>query len=82
MEISATELRQKLYRILDLVAERGEVITIFRKGKKIRIALDRNQKGKRSDRLIPHDTIVGDVDTLHQERPWEWKEENNLHGVS
>ncbi|MBP7495421.1 MAG: type II toxin-antitoxin system prevent-host-death family antitoxin [Spirochaetales bacterium] len=34
MEISATELRQNLYMILDRVAEHGEEVVICRKGKK------------------------------------------------
>ncbi len=79
MEISATELRQKLYRILDLVAQEGKVVTIRRKGKKIKIVLE--EEKKRSDRLTLHDTIIGDPETLPSESTWEWNEERNLHGV-
>jgi len=84
VEISATEFRQNLYRLLDQVAEgRGEVL-INRKGKKIRLVVEGSKK--RSDRLIPHDTLIGDprdlLDPDFFKTPWEWKEERNLEGLS
>jgi prevent-host-death family protein len=79
MEITATELRNNLYKILDRVLENGEEITIRRKGKKIRM-IDASPK-RRSDRLVPHDTIVGDPEELVSLKVWEWNEERNLEGL-
>ncbi len=80
MEISATELRQNLYKILDRVAEHGEEVVIRRKGKKIKISLE--FVGKRSDRLIPHNTVVGNPEDFSLlEAPWEWNEEKNLDTI-
>lgn len=81
MEVTATELRQNLYKILDRVAEGGEEVTIRRKGKKIRLIAAVPKK--RSDRLVPHDTIIGDPDDPDFfNTPWEWNEERNLEGLS
>ncbi len=63
MALSATRLRQDVYRILDEVLETGAPVEVVRKGRVLRIVPD-EQPG-RFDRLVPHpDYIVGDPDDL------------------
>lgn len=63
MAVSASELRQNIYRLLDEVLETGQPIEIERKGRRLRIsALEAPGK---LDRLVPHpDALVGDPDDL------------------
>lgn len=60
MKVTATELRQNLYRIIDTVLETGEPVEITRKGGTVRIVADR--KTSIWDRLEVHDVVVGDVE--------------------
>ena len=57
MKVSATELRQNLYRIIDAVLETGESVEIARKGGSVRIVPDK--KVTIWDRLEVHDVIRG-----------------------
>lgn len=63
MKVSATELRQNLYRIIDSVLETGEVVEIERKGGTVRIVPDK--RGSIWNRLEVHDVIRGEI-----EGPW------------
>jgi prevent-host-death family protein len=77
MHISATELRQNLYRIIDLVLETGETVEITRKGGTVRIVPER--RSSIWDRLEVHDVVVGDI-----ESPWEaiWDGEPDVDSPS
>ena len=59
MKLTATELRQNLYKILDRVAETGERVEIPRKSGTVRISTDR--PGSIWDRLEVYDVIAGDL---------------------
>jgi antitoxin (DNA-binding transcriptional repressor) of toxin-antitoxin stability system len=73
MKVSATELRQNLYRIIDTVLETGESVEIARKGGSVRIVPDRTVTIW--DRLEVHDVIRGEIDG-----PWDgiWDGEPDL----
>ncbi len=60
MKVSATELRQNLYRIIDTVIATGETIEVERKHGTVRIV----PEVKRSiwDSLEVHDVVVGDIE--------------------
>lgn len=60
MKVSATELRQNLYRIIDSVIATGEAVEVERKHGTVRIVPEK----KRSiwDSLEVHDVVAGDVE--------------------
>lgn len=60
MKLSATELRQNLYRIIDTVIATGETVEVERKHGTVRIVPEH----KRSiwDSLEVHDVVAGDVE--------------------
>ncbi|MFP4012436.1 MAG: hypothetical protein ACLFUM_12100 [Spirochaetaceae bacterium] len=60
MKVTATELRQNLYRILDTVLETGEPVEVARKDGTVRIVPDK--KTTIWDRLEVHDVIAGDIE--------------------
>ncbi len=63
MAMSASELRQNIYNLLDEVLETGIPLEIERKGKKLRIVPE--EPRSKLDRLVPHPGyIVGDPDDL------------------
>ncbi|MEO6259774.1 MAG: type II toxin-antitoxin system Phd/YefM family antitoxin [Thermoanaerobaculia bacterium] len=71
--MTASQLRQNIYRILDEVIETGRPIEIERKGKLVRIEADR-QENNVLENLTPHPgTIVGDPeDLVHLDWSSEW----------
>lgn len=72
MAVTASELRQNVYKLLDRVLETGEPLEIQRKGRRLRIvAVELPDK---LDRLIEHpDFIVGDPeDLVHMDWLSEW----------
>jgi hypothetical protein len=73
MEITATELRSNLYRILDRVIETGEPVLLKRKGKRIKIAVDK--PGSKFSRLVRREGVIkGDPDDLvHIDWSEYWK---------
>ncbi len=76
MKVSATELRQNLYRIIDSALETGEVVEIVRKGRIVRLVPD--PKPSIWDRLEVHDTIDGDPETIvHNDWSHEWTPEGD-----
>ena len=76
-KLTATELRQNLYRILDEVAQSGETVTVLRKGKRISITAE--SEGSRLDRLEAHDVVVGDPEELvHIDWPASWHSDGDL----
>jgi hypothetical protein len=72
--LTASHLRQNIYRILDEVIETGQPIEIERKGRVIRIETKAEDKSI-FDALTPHPgSIVGDADDLvHIDWSQEWK---------
>lgn len=73
-EVTATMLRQNLYRILDELAESGEPIEIVRKGSRIR--LTRVCDPNPLTRLKRRPCIVGDPEELvHVDWSSEWNPE-------
>ncbi len=73
MTVTASKLRQDIYRILDGVLETGEPVEIERNGRRLRIvALD---APGRLDRLVARpEVVVGDSeDFVHLDWSAEWK---------
>lgn len=72
MAISATRLRQDIYRILDDILETGVPVEIIRKGRVLKITP--TSQPKRLDRLTRRDCIAGDPEEL-VELDWshEWR---------
>lgn len=73
MTVTASKLRQDIYRILDGVLETGKPVEIERNGRRLRIvALD---APGRLDRLVARpEVVVGDSeDFVHLDWSAEWK---------
>lgn len=60
MKLSATELRQNLYRIIDTVIATGETVEVERKHGTVRIVSE--QKRSIWDSLEVHDVVAGDIE--------------------
>jgi antitoxin Phd_YefM of type II toxin-antitoxin system len=73
MAVSASELRQNIYRLLDEVLETGIPLEIERKGQRLRIVPA--DSGSRLDRVVEHpDFIVGDPDeVVHIDWSEHWR---------
>ena len=61
-KLTASKLRQNIYRILDSVLETGIPVEIVRSGRLLRIVPD--TPPSKLDRLEPRDFIVGDPEEL------------------
>jgi hypothetical protein len=75
MKITASKLRENIYKILDQVLETGAPVDIERRGRRLRIVpADAPRRGK-LDRLRPHaKAIAGDPeDLVHLDWSGEWK---------
>lgn len=75
MKITASKLRENIYKVLDQILETGAPVEIERRGRTLRIlAADRAARGK-LDVLEPHvGAIVGNPDDLvHLDWSAEWK---------
>ncbi|MBV8085119.1 MAG: type II toxin-antitoxin system Phd/YefM family antitoxin [Chloroflexi bacterium] len=73
MGVTASELRQNIYRLLDQVLETGVPLEIERNGRRLRVVpADTRPK---LDRLRPHpEAISGDPDDLvHLDWSKEWR---------
>ncbi len=73
MVLTASKLRENIYRVLDHALETGEVIEIERNGRKLRIVPDGLRT--RLDRLVHRpETVIGDSeDFVHVDWSDEWK---------
>lgn len=73
MAITATELRSKVYTLLDQVIETGEPLLIQRNGRTLKITLDK--RPGIFERLVPwFDLINGDPEELiHLDWSHLWK---------
>ncbi|PSL04011.1 antitoxin Phd_YefM of type II toxin-antitoxin system [Haloactinopolyspora alba] len=72
MTVTASELRQNVYRLLDEVLESGAPLDIERNGRRLRIVAV--ESPSKLARLTPHpDTTVGDPeDLVHVDWSGEW----------
>lgn len=72
MAMTASTLRQNIYRILDQVIETGEPVIIERNGRRLRIVAD--DVASRLDALVPRpDVVIGDSDDfVHLDWSEEW----------
>lgn len=72
MPLTASKLRENIYRILDEVLRTGEPVEVVRKGRVIRIAP--GDTGPTLDRLPKRPVIVGDPEELvHLDWSDEWR---------
>ena len=62
MRITASKLRENIYRILDAVIETGVPVEVVRKGIVVRIAAEKPVS--KLDRLKKRDIFVGDPDDI------------------
>ena len=73
MKVTASELRQNVYSILDDTLETGVPVEILRKGRVLRIVPD--QKPSKLARLKKRPCVVGDLDSIvHMNWLKEWSE--------
>ncbi len=74
MAMSASRLRENIYRILDEVIESGEPVEIDRKGKLLRIVPVEAPKPPLAERIVKRPgLIVGDPeDLVHIDWSSEW----------
>lgn len=75
MKISASKLRENIYRLLDQVAETGEAVEVERRGKRLRIVPVEEVAMSKLARLERHpDAIRCDpADLVHLDWSAEWK---------
>lgn len=78
MQMTATQLRANLYKVLDKVVDTGMTIEIERNGHVIKISCE--QPKSKLANLIKHPgTIIGDPDELvHIDWSDKWNENKNL----
>lgn len=61
--VTATELRQQIYKLLDEVLESGEPLEVVRKGRRLRVIAD--EQADPLTRIVPiPELISGDPDEL------------------
>ena len=72
MAMTASKLRQDIYRILDRVLETGEPVIVERNGRRLRISAD--ETPSRLDSLVRRpEVVIGDSDDLvHLDWSDEW----------
>ena len=71
MAITASALRNNIYRLLDDVVENGKPIIVNRKGHLLKIVPE--QTGGKLAQLSKHDCIKGDPeDIIHMDWSGEW----------
>lgn len=72
MAVSASVLRQNIYRLLDEVVETGQPLVIERKGHRLKVVCQ--DEGSKLERLVRHDCVVGDPEELvHLDWSGEWQ---------
>jgi hypothetical protein len=80
MRLTATKFKKNIDQILDSVLSNGKSVEIERKGQILKlIPVKTKIKKSKLMNLEPHDTIVGDPESIiHIDWLKEWKEEMNL----
>ncbi len=73
MAMTASKLRQDIYRILDRVLETGKPVIVERNGRRLRISAD--ETPSRLDSLVRRpEVVIGDSDDLvHLDWSDEWQ---------
>ena len=72
MALTASKLRENIYRILDQVLETGVPVEILRKGKTVRIVS--GEPVPKLDRLQPRDYLIDDPEEIvHIDWSEEWR---------
>ena len=73
--VTASQLRQDVYNLLDKVLESGTPLEIRRKGRVLRIVPDKPAQSPLGG-LKSHDTVIGDPDDLvHLDWSDQWSAE-------
>jgi antitoxin (DNA-binding transcriptional repressor) of toxin-antitoxin stability system len=73
MKVTASQLRQDVYSILDEALETGVPVEIVRKGRTLRIVPDK--KPSKLARLKKRSCIIGDPESIiHMDWSKEWSE--------
>jgi antitoxin (DNA-binding transcriptional repressor) of toxin-antitoxin stability system len=73
VKVTASQLRQDVYSILDEALETGVSVEIVRKGRTLRIVPDK--KPSKLARLKKRRGVVGDLDSIvHMDWSKEWSE--------
>jgi prevent-host-death family protein len=77
LKITASKLRENVYRILDQVLETGVPVEIVRRGKTLRIVPATEHRAGRLDTLPDrHEVIAGDPEELvHLDWSKQWRRE-------
>jgi len=76
--ITASNLRQDIYQLLDRVLSTGEPLEVKRKGRTLRIVPDM-QPDSRLERLKRHNSLAVDPEELvHMDWSAEWTPDRNL----
>jgi hypothetical protein len=73
MSVTASELRSRIYHLLDEVAATGRPLVIERKGRKLQVVCE--ETPGRLSRLVRRDCIPGDPEQLvHMDWSKEWRD--------
>lgn len=74
MKLTASKLRENIYKVLDRVLETGDPVEIERRGRRLRIIPADEPEQSKLDRLRPRpNAIVGDPEELvHVDWSGEW----------
>jgi hypothetical protein len=75
MALTASRLRENIYRILDQVLDTGIPVEIVRAGRRLRIVRVEEEPARKLQNLEPHpDALVGDPEELvHLDWSGEWQ---------
>ena len=75
MKLTASKLRENIYKVLDHVLDTGTPVEIERRGRRLRIIPETDARSAKLDRLEPHPAaIVGDPEEIvHSDWSTEWK---------
>jgi hypothetical protein len=75
MALTASKLRENIYRILDRVLETGVPVEIVREGRRLQIVRVEEEPAGKLRNLEPHpDALVGDPEELvHLDWSGEWR---------
>jgi prevent-host-death family protein len=76
-KLTASKLRENIYRILDQVLETGVPVEIVRRGKTLRIVPTEEHRASRLENLPDrHEVIAGDPEELvHLDWSKQWRRE-------
>lgn len=72
-----TALRKRLFEVIDWVLATGTPAVVERKGRRV-LLVPEKRIGSRLERLRKRNGIVGDPETLVEQKVGEWHEARNL----